>query len=69
MLEVQMRVLSAWYAAGEVIRGRLAEARRDERGDVTSTTAIIVLLVIVAIAAGGIIASKITSNANNVPSP
>ena len=32
-------------------------------------TAIIVLLVVAAIAAGGIIAGKITDNANNVPSP
>ena len=68
-MEVQMRVLSAWYAAAEAIRARAADARHDERGEVTAMTAIIVLLVIAAIAAGGIIASKITSNANNVPSP
>ena len=48
---------------------RVEVARRDDRGEVTATTAIIVLLVVAAIAAGGIIAARITSNANNVPSP
>lgn len=69
MLDVQIKVLSAWYAAGNELRDRLVAARRDDRGEVTATTAIIVLLVIAAITAGGVIASKITSNANNVPSP
>ena len=40
-----------------------------DRGEVTATTAIIVLLVIAAIAAGTVIATAITNNANNVPSP
>ncbi len=69
MLELQLKTLTAWYAAADVLRGRLTAARDDERGEVTATTAIIVLLVIAAIAAGGVIASKITSNANNIPSP
>ncbi len=68
MLELQIRLLTAWKAAGESLRDRVAEVS-DERGEVTAQTALIVLLVIAAIAAGGIIAAKITSNANNVPSP
>lgn len=69
MLDVQIRILTAWYTAGDELRSRLVAAGRDERGEVTATTAIIVLLVIAAIAAGGVIAAKITSNANSVPSP
>ncbi len=69
MLELQTKLLVAWAAAVTAIRQRLDDARGDERGEVTATTALIVLLVIAAIAAGGIIASKITGNANNVPSP
>jgi hypothetical protein len=67
MLELQIKVLFAWITAGERARARL-DHRRD-RGEVTATTVIIVILVIAAIAAGGVIASKINSNANNVPSP
>jgi hypothetical protein len=69
VLEVQMRVLTAWYEAGEAIRARLVQARDDERGEVTSTTVIIVLLVGAALVAGGIIAQKITANAQKTPSP
>ena len=70
MLELQIRILSAWIATGQAIRHRLDTFREDgDRGEVTATTALIVLLVIAAIAAGTIIAAKITSNANNVPSP
>lgn len=68
MLELQIRLLNAWVAAGERLRTSLSDAS-DERGEVTAQTALIVLLVIAAIAAGGIIAAKINSNANNVPSP
>lgn len=68
MLNWQVTLLTAWMAAGESMRNR-ATAARDERGEVTATTALIVLLVVAAIAAGGIIAAKITSNANSVPSP
>ncbi len=69
MLQLQMKVLSAWVAAGDAVNSRLQEARHDDRGEVNAMTAFIVLLVIAAIAAGGIIAAKITANANNVPSP
>ena len=48
---------------------RLRDARDDDRGEITATTALIVILVVAAIAAGGVIASKIAANANNVPSP
>jgi len=68
MFELQMKVVLAWLAAGDRARRTLDASRRD-RGEVTATTVIIVILVIAAIAAGGVIASKITSNANNVPSP
>jgi heme A synthase len=52
-----------------LLRDRLEAAERDDRGEVTATTALIVLLVVAAIAAGGIIAAKLVANANNVPSP
>jgi hypothetical protein len=67
MLELQMRVLAAWYAAADRTRRNLGTSR--DRGEVTATTVIIVILVIAAIAAGGVIASKINDNANNIPSP
>ena len=65
-----MPKLAAWFRASDLTRERLRPARDDhDRGEVTATTALIVILVIAAIAAGGIIASKIASNANSVPSP
>ena len=67
MLEYQLRVITAWWAAGDQLRTRL-DAERD-RGEVTATTALIVILVIAAIAAGAVIASKISNNANNIPEP
>lgn len=67
MLELQIKILSAWSAVGGRLRRR-AE-RYDDRGEVTATTALIVLLVIAAIAAGTIIAAAITNNASNVPEP
>jgi hypothetical protein len=69
MLEFQVRLLTAWWQAADNVRQRLDDTRDDERGEITATTALIVLLVIAAIAAGGIIATKITNNANNVPEP
>jgi hypothetical protein len=70
MLELQVQLWSAWLRATTATRERLARASGDrDRGEVTSTTALIVILVIAAIAAGGIIAAKITDNANNVPAP
>jgi hypothetical protein len=67
MLELQVSLLQAWYSAGAIVRHRVSA--RDERGEVTATTALIVLLVVAAIAAGTVIATRITDNANNVPSP
>lgn len=67
MLELQVSVLQAWYAASDAFRRRTNA--RDDHGEVTATTALIVLLVIAAIAAGTVIATRITDNANNVPSP
>lgn len=67
MLHFQVNLLTAWWAAGEAMHRRY-QAERD-RGEITATTALIVILVIAAIAAGGIIAAKITSNAENVPEP
>lgn len=69
MLQLQMKILSAWVAASEAVTERLDEARHDDRGEVNAQTAFIVLLVIAAIGAGGIIANKIMENANSVPSP
>ena len=69
MLELQMSLLRSWWAAGDAIRRRADLIGRGDRGEVTATTAIIVLLVTAAIAAGAVIAARITSNANSVPSP
>ncbi len=53
------------------IWGELTERyeRDRERGDVTASTAMTFLLVAAAIGAGITIASKITANAANVPTP
>ena len=70
MLELQVRLLTMWQEAGNRLRSAHAGTGEDrDRGEVTATTAIIVLLVIAAIAAGTVIATAITNNANNVPSP
>ncbi len=69
MLEIQIQLLTAWWQAAHTMRQRLRDTRHDDRGEITATTALIVILVIAAIAAGGVIASKIAANANNVPSP
>ena len=68
MLELQLRVLTLWWAANDQLRARV-HTDDDDRGEVTSTTAMIVLLVVAAIAAGVIIATKISNNANNIPEP
>jgi hypothetical protein len=69
MLEIQIQLLSLWWATRTATGRRVEAMRGDERGEVTATTAIIVILVIAAIAAGGVIAAKINANANKVPSP
>ncbi len=67
MLDLQVKVWSAWLHA----RGRALERVADDRdrGEVTAQTALIVILVIAAIAAGGVIATKIGNNAEAVPEP
>lgn len=67
MLELQIKLLTAWWSVTDSASSRIEDER--DRGEVTSTTAIIVLLVIAAIAGGTIIAARITANANNVPTP
>ena len=67
MLQFQVNLLTAWWTATKAMQRRY-DADRD-RGEVTATTALIVILVIAAIAAGGVIAAKIASNADNVPEP
>ena len=69
MSTVSVRLFVWWTITADLIGDRLEAARRDDRGEVTATTAMIVLLVVAAIAAGGIIAAKLVANANNVPSP
>ena len=69
MLQLQMMLLTTWWALGDAMSSRIDIARHDDRGEVTATTVIIVILVIAAIAAGTIIAMRITDNANNVPTP
>lgn len=68
MLELQVKMMSAWFHAGDSLRARVRD-ERDDRGEVTATTAFIVILVIAAIAAGGVIAARIASNAEAVPEP
>ncbi len=67
LLGPQVTVITAYHhhrdAAVERVRDDL------DRGEVTATTAIILLLVAAAITAGGVIATKITNNANNTPEP
>jgi hypothetical protein len=70
MPHVHLVALELWLRVGDSLaaaRGRLNEDR--DRGEVTATTALIVILVIAAIAAATVIATKMTDNANNVPSP
>ena len=69
MLDMQIKVLTLWQQAGDRLRQQVTTPRQRDRGEVTAATVLIVLLVIAAITAGGIIANKITTNANNVPSP
>lgn len=67
MLQFQVLILNRWSHARAAAHRRLDDAR--ETGEITATTAMIVILVIAAVAAGGIIATKIRANANNVPTP
>jgi hypothetical protein len=69
MSTASLRLFVWCLTATHLVHDRLETARRDDRGEVTATTALIVLLVVAAIAAGGIIAAKLIDNANNVPSP
>lgn len=67
MLQFQINLLTAWWAAAEAVQQRYDTDR--DRGEITATTALIVILVVAAIAAGGVIAAKIAANANAVPNP
>lgn len=67
MLRIQVRILNHWSNARGAARRHVDDAR--DTGEITATTAMIVILVIAAVAAGGIIATKIRANANNVPTP
>ena len=70
MLETQVKLLALWWQAADALSAAAARARDDrDRGEVTATTALIVILVLAAIAAAGVIASKITNNADNIPEP
>jgi len=69
MLKTQVQVLESWRRARESALSTSLDLQDRDRGEVTAQTAMIALLVIAAIAAGGIIASKITGNANKIPSP
>lgn len=67
MLDTQIKFLAMIVQTWMRLDERVADER--DRGEVTATTALIVLLVAAAIAAGAVIASRITSNANSIPSP
>lgn len=69
LLVFQVRVLTLFCALRSAAHDRIERLRDDERGEVTATTALIVLLVAAAVVAGGVIANKIKSNADSIPSP
>jgi hypothetical protein len=69
MLNLQVQMLTAWLSARNRLCERARAARHDDRGEITSQTILIVLLAVAAITAGGVIAAKITGNANAIPSP
>ena len=63
-----MTQLPAFGFVFVVLRARLADARRDERGSPTIETVLIAAgLAALAIAVVAIIAVKVTSKANNIP--
>ena len=68
MLELQINLLTAWWAAADMRCNRRLRRPNDDRGEVTATTALIVILVIAAIAAGGVIAAKIATTPTTCPS-
>ena len=69
MLEVKVQVMYLWWLAGDRLQAARRRARDErDRGEVTATTALIFILVGAAIIAAGVIATKITNNADNVPS-
>ena len=45
---------------------RIAQARRDERGEVTEKVIIVAIFAALAIAAGAIIVAKVTAKANSI---
>jgi hypothetical protein len=70
MPHVNLLALELWLRAGDSIAAARRRVNDDrDRGEVTATTALIVILVIAAIAAATVIATRMTDNANNVPSP
>ena len=69
MLELQIQLLTAWWQAADIVGQRLRDARDDDRGEITATTALIVILVVAAIAAGGVIAAKIAATPTTCPTP
>jgi hypothetical protein len=69
MLNLQVQMLTAWLSVRDRLCDRARAARHDDRGEITSQTILIVLLAVAAITAGGVIAAKIASNANSIPSP
>mgnify|MGYP000847087134 CR=1 FL=1 len=69
-IRTQILALQCWRIAVDAIDAGHRRVRDDrDRGEVTATTALIVILVIAALAAAGVIANKITNNAEKVPEP
>ncbi len=69
MLKTQVQITESWRRAREAALPTSTDRLERDRGEVTAQTAMIALLVIAAVAAGTIIASRITGNANKIPSP
>ncbi len=69
MMKTQVQIIALWYQAGCALRALASDRLDEDDGEVTAQTALIVLLVAAAIVAGGIIATRMTDNANNIESP
>ena len=60
----------AWAAATAVtatVNDRVELARRDQRGEISSTVIIIAVLAALALAVGAVITTKVTDKANSIP--
>lgn len=67
MHTISIQILTAWLAARERIVDAVAQARADERGELTGNVILLAALAVAAAAVGAIIVAKINGAANSVP--